>query len=144
MWYNEPVVANGYYLTTGPESPAGDMSEWMIESTPSNWSLSNRVHHSSWYNLQLPTKRNTDFVFDYAIEEPFSRMLLATPFIFAVGFALSVIMGAIGYEAGVPAVLAATFLSSGVVRVVAGLGFLIVTGNFVGYSSIWITTPQVA
>ncbi len=143
MWYDEPVVANGYYVTTGPDSPLGEMSEWIIESTPSNWSLSKRVYQSSWYRLQLPTKRNTDLVFDYSIEEPFSALLLATPFIFASGFALSVIMGAVGSEAGVPAVLAATFLLSGAVRVVAGLGFLIVTGNSIAYSIIWITTPQV-
>jgi hypothetical protein len=143
VWYNTPVLANGYYITTGLNSPQGDMSEWVMEFTANNWSVSLTRFPSKWYILQLPKKRNTDFIFDFSKERPFNIMLIGLPFIFATGFALCVIMGAIGSEAGVPGVLVATFLFSAVARTVVGLGFLIVTGNLVGYSSIWVTTPQV-
>jgi hypothetical protein len=119
------------------------MSEWVMEFTSSNWSLSSRSFPSSYYTLQLPTTRNADFIFDFSKEAPFNMMLSTVPFIFAAGFAMSVLMGAIGVEAGMPGVLVATFLLSAGVRTVSGLGFLIVTGNKIAYSSVWITTPQV-
>lgn len=136
-------MTNGYFITTSLDLPSGDMSEWIIESTPSNWSQSKSVFQSALYNLQLPVKRGADFVFDYSVEEPFFKMLQTNQFIFSAGFLLSVVLGAVGRETDVPAVLVATFLLSAVERTVAGLGFLIVTGNSVGYWTIWITTPQV-
>ena len=130
-------------MTTGLDPPSGDMSDWIIESTSSNWSLSTRRFISKLFTVQMPMKRNADFIFDRAREEPFSTMKNITMLIFAAGFALSVIMGAIGSEVLVPGVLATTFLLSFGVGAVTGLGCLIVTGNYYAYSTIWITTPQV-
>ncbi len=143
VWYDEPVSANGFYITSGMDSPSHDMSDWILESTASNWSQSTRIFSSKWYNLQMPTKRSFDFVFDQTTEEPFTTMKASAPFIFAAGFGLSVAMGVAGREVYVPGILAATFLLSAITRLVAGLGYLINAGNYKAYSSLWITTPQV-
>jgi hypothetical protein len=144
VWFNDPVAANGYYVRTSLDSPSRDMSQWVIEYTASNWTLNKRLILSESYSLRLPMKRGTEFIMDFTTEVPFHMMSLATPFIFASGFALSVIMGAVGWETSVPGVLVATFLCSAFVRAVSGLGFFISTGNYIGYATIWITTPQVS
>jgi hypothetical protein len=143
VWYNDPVLANGYYVTTGLDPPSGDMTDWIIESTASNWSLSMRLLSSRLYRLQMPIKRGADFVFDESVEAPFGYMMVGSQLIFAFGFALSAILGAMGRDVVVPGSLATTFLLSAIIRAVAGLGFLLIYGNYLAYSSIWITTPQV-
>jgi hypothetical protein len=102
-----------------------------------------RQFSSKLYTLQLPMKRGVDVIYDETMEGPFSTMLATSHLIFAAGFALSVILGAMGREVVVPGVLATTFLLSASTRAVAGLGFLIVSGNVLAYCTIWITTPQV-
>jgi hypothetical protein len=118
------------------------MSDWILESTASNWS-DMRIFSSKWYNLHMPIKRSVDFVFDETVEEPFTTMKASAPFIFATGFGLSIIMSVMGLEVYVPGVLAGTFLFSVITRTLAGLGFFVVTGNYKACSSLWITTPQV-
>jgi hypothetical protein len=129
-------------VTSGIDSPSRDMSDWILESTASNWS-DMRIFSSKWYNLHMPIKRRVDFVFDETVEEPFTTIKASAPFVFATGFGLSIAMGVMGREVYVPGVLAATFLFSVITRTLAGLGFFLVTGNYKASSSMWITTPQV-
>jgi hypothetical protein len=135
------VLSNGLYVTTSWESPAGDMSSWVIDSTLSN--LSNSLSPSSWYNLELPIQRGVDFIFDESVEWPFAVMVSCNSLIFAVGFAISVVLGAAGHETGVASVLVATFLTSTVMRTMSGLAFFCLNNNWIVSFRILMTTLQV-
>jgi hypothetical protein len=129
-------------VTTSSESISFDLSQWVLESTESNWTVSKRLHSSS-YRMQVPVFRDFDYIFDWTMENIFALVLASNTLEFSAGFALSVLLGIAGRETDVAGVLAATFLLSTVVRFVAGLGFLWASGNWIIYCSIWITTPQV-
>jgi hypothetical protein len=135
------VVSNGLYVTTSWGSTAGDMSRWVIESTISN--LSSSLSPSSWYDLELPVKRGADYIFDESVEWPFAIMVSCNSLIFAAGFAISVVLGTIGRETGVATVLVATFLMSAAMRIVSGMAFFYLNGNWIVSFRILMTTPQV-
>ncbi len=127
--YDRPVISNGLYVTTSWGSAAGDMSSWVIESTLGN--LSSSLSPSSLYSLELPQERGVDYIFDESVEWPFAIMISCNSLIFAAGFAISAVLGAIGRETFVAAVLVATFLTSTVMRVVSGLAFFCLNGNWI-------------
>ncbi len=135
------MVSNGLYVTTTWGATAGDMSTWVIDSTASN--LSTSLSPSSWYNLELPLQRGVDYVVDQSVEWPFAIMISSTSLIFAAGFATSVILGAVGRETGVPGVLVSTFLTSTMIRIVSGLAFFYLNGNWIVSFRSLMTTPQV-
>ena len=143
MWYAKPVESNGIYVTTGLGSSSQDISQWAIESTESNWIVSTKRLLSTSYRMELPVLRDFDYVFDWTMEKLFALVLASNTLDFSAGFALSVVLGIAGRETDVAGVLAATFLLSTVVRSVAGFGFLWASGNWIIYSSIWVTSPQV-
>lgn len=130
-------------MTTGSGPIAFDLSQWVLESTSSNWTMSKRLWHSLSYKMEIPDFRNFDYVFDWTLENMFAMVLASNSLEFSAGFGLSVLLGIVGRETAVSGVLAGTFLLSTVLRFVAGLGFLWVSGNWIIYCSIWITTPQV-
>ena len=136
-------MSNGIYVTTGLGSSSQDMSQWVIESTGNNWTVSTKRSLSTFYRMELPVLRGFDYVFDWTMENLFALVLASNTLDFSAGFALSVVLGMAGRETDVAGVLAATFFLSTVVRSVAGLGFFWASGNWIMYSSIWITTPQV-
>jgi hypothetical protein len=118
------------------------MSSWIIESTLSN--LSSSLSPSSWYSLELPVQRGVDYIFDESFEWPFAIMIACNSLIFAAGFAISAVLGAIGRETGVSVVLVGTFLTSTVMRVVSGLAFFYLNGNWIVSFRVLMTTPQVS
>jgi hypothetical protein len=143
VWYDKVVESNGIYVTTNFGASSGDVSQWVIESTLSNWTGSIWRLESTSYRMELPVLRGFDYVFDWTMENHFALLLASNTLGFSAGFALSVALGIAGRETDVAGVLAATFLLSVAVRFVAGLGFFWASGNWIIYCSIWITTPQV-
>jgi hypothetical protein len=93
--------------------------------------------------MKLPAERGVDYIFDWNEEQPFAFLLATNPLTFAAGFLLSVGLALIRQEAYVAGVLAGVFSLSTIVRLVAGLGFIIVTDSWIFAYSVWITTPQV-
>ena len=117
------------------------MSTWVIESTLSN--LSTSLSPSSWFNSDLPIQRGVDYIFDESVEWPFAVMVSCNSLIFAAGFAMSVALGAVGRETSVSAVLVATFLTSTVMRIICGLAFFYLNGNWTVSFRVLMATPQV-
>jgi hypothetical protein len=93
--------------------------------------------------MQLPTQRGVDYIFDWTVEQPFALLVATNSLIFAAAFLLCVVIALNGQEAYVAGVLAGVFSLSTIMRIVTGLGFMLVSNAWIISYSIWITTPQV-
>jgi hypothetical protein len=120
------------------------MSDFVLETASGNSGDSATTFRpSAWYSVNLPLQRGVDFTYDESVEWPFAVMGACGSLIFAFGFAMSVALGLVGWETGVPGVLIATFLTSAAVHIVASLAFILFNGNWFVCSSILFSTPQV-
>ncbi len=141
VWFNHSVEFNGLFVTTGFGPPSGDLSEWNAEASESNWSESFRK--TRWYNMKLPTDRGVVYFEDFSAEQPIALLMATNPLIFAAGFLLSVLFAVSGREAFVSGVLAGTFSLSTILRIVSGVGYIVISNNVILAYSILTTTGQV-